>query len=188
MQAYVVRRAALREDEDGRYTMSETGRLQAELLATHLARQPEPVEAVYTGTADRHHETVTVLSAVFEAVSGRETAVRELSALDDVPWSEEPLQYCIKESLGQRKWGRAWAEGDRDPDETPADVRSRVQDAKETVRGDHSEDATVCGHVGGAAARADDGRAGCVGDRDRPARQQHRSVRPTGGRSTPQCS
>lgn len=143
MQAYVVRRAALHEDEDGRYTMSETGRLQAELLATHLARQPEPVEAVYTGTSDRHHETVTVLSAVFEAVSGRETAVRELSALDDVPWSEEPLQYCIKESLGQREWGRAWAEGDLDLGETPADVRSRVQDAKKTVRGDHFEDATV---------------------------------------------
>ncbi len=143
MQAYVVRRATLYEDDDGRYTLSETGRLQAELLAAHLARQPEPVEAVYTGTSDRHHETVAVLSSVFDLVSDRDTPVRELPELDDVPWPEESLQYCIEEGLGQREWGRLWAEGDLDLGETPADVRSRVLQAKAAVRGDQPEDATV---------------------------------------------
>ena len=142
MQAYVVRRAALHEDE-GRYTISETGRLQAELLATHLSRQPEPVEAVYTGTSDRHRETVAVLSEVFDLVSGRDVPVRELPELDDVPWPMEALQHCIEEGLGQREWAQAWVEGDLDLGETPADVRSRVLEAKEAVRNDRPEDATV---------------------------------------------
>jgi len=143
MQAYAVRRAALHEDDDGRYTMSETGRLQAELLAAHLRRQPEPVEAVYAGTSDRHRETVEVLSAVFDLVSGRDVPVRELPELDDVPWPKEALQHCIEEGLGQREWVRAWAEGDLDLDETPADIRSRVLEAKETIREAESGDATV---------------------------------------------
>ncbi len=143
MQAYAVRRAALHEDDDGRYSISETGRLQAELLAAHLARQPEPVEAVYTGTSDRHRETVAVLSAVFDRVSGRDIPVRELPELDDVPWPEEAFQYCIEEGLGQREWMRAWATGDLDLGETPADVRSRLLAAKATIREAQPEDATV---------------------------------------------
>lgn len=143
MQAYVVRRAALHEDGEGRYTISETGRLQAELLAAHLARQPEPIETVYTGTSDRHRETVAVLSAVFDRVSGRDVPVRELPELDDVPWPEEAFQYCIEEGLGQREWMRAWATGDLDLGETPADVRSRLLAAKATIRDDQPEDAAV---------------------------------------------
>lgn len=143
MHAYVVRRAALREDDDGRYTISETGRLQAELLAAHLAREPEPVAAVYTGTSDRHRETVAVLSAVFDRASGRDITVRDLPELDDVPWPEEALEYCIEEGLGQRAWVRAWAAGDLDLGEPPSAVRERVLDAKETIQKEQSTDATV---------------------------------------------
>ena len=143
MQAYAIRRAALHEDDDGRYTLSETGRLQAELLAAHLAGQPEPVEAVYTGTSDRHRETVTVLSSVFDLVSGRDVPVRELPELDDVPWPKETLQHCIEEGLGQREWVQAWVEGDLDLGETPAEVRDRVLEAKGAIRDDRPGDATV---------------------------------------------
>lgn len=143
MHAYVVRRAALHENEEGRYTMSETGRLQAELLAAHLCRQPEPVAAVYTGPSDRHRETVAALSEVFELGSSRDVPVRELGELDDVSWSREALRHCIEEGLGQREWVRAWAQGDLDLGEQPSAVRDRVLEAKAAIRRDQPADATV---------------------------------------------
>lgn len=143
MRTYVVRRAKIHEDESGDYTVSEIGRLQTERLADHLLERPAELDAIYTGTNDRHRETAAILSDVFELVADREVPVQELAELDDVPWPRDALRYCFGEGPKQREWVRMWIDGELDLGESPADVRERVLAARRSIVEERSADATV---------------------------------------------
>lgn len=147
MRIYAIRRANVDAYKPGKgasdYDVTETGRHQALFLANHFARQGIEFDAIYTGSSSRHQKTAALIAEMLGVLRGQTPAVIDFDGINDTQWTEEALRACYDRNLRQATWIREWANGNIETDETLAEARKRLRDAKATLVNDHEDDGTL---------------------------------------------
>lgn len=154
MRAIAMRRAQLQDygPDKGKHDsekgvhglgITEKGRLQAVSVGLHLARNQIELNTIYSGTHDRHIETMEVISNTYRTASNFEPDVRRFEPIDDLSFTKEHGLEAWERGLSQTEWLQEWIDGKLSSHETRSEIRERIRGAKEEIMDAHSEDATV---------------------------------------------